>query len=99
MELIFWDIYEIHSSTSLQGVMLRGRLRKFANQHNENLLVENDENGVIVHFALFTNSDPFSIKNYILSIIPDAQVTCIQTAVPNPVLSKLKVNLDDRYTI
>lgn len=96
--LLLWDIYEIHSSASLQGVMLRGRLRKFANQHNENLLVENDEDGDIVRFALIAESDPALMQDYILSIIPDAQITHIDT-VPNPVLSKLKVNLDERYTI
>lgn len=97
--LLLWDIYEIHSSTSLQGVMLRGRLRKFANQHNENLLVENDEDKNVVRFALLAESDPALIRGYIFSIIPDAQITRIQDAIPNPVLSKLKVNLDDRYTI
>lgn len=97
--ILLWDIYEIHSSASLQGVMLRGRLRKFANQQNQNLLVENDEEGVHVRFALLADTDPSFAQNYILSIVPDAEIACVQKAVPNPVLSKLKINIDDRYTI
>ncbi|MFA5946616.1 MAG: hypothetical protein WC813_01185 [Patescibacteria group bacterium] len=99
MELLHWDIYEMTSSTSLQGVMLRGRLRKFANQLGENLLVENDEDGVIVRFAVLTGSDASPMKNYILSVVPGAQIERVQENLPNPVLSKLKVNLDERYTL
>lgn len=45
MNLLYWDIYEIRSSMPLQGMMSRGRLRKFANQQQINFLVENDEEG------------------------------------------------------
>ncbi len=99
MELLLWDIYEIASSESLQGVMLRGRLRKFAIQEHVNLLTENDGDGAIVRFAIIGDSDPESISAFVRSIIPDAVVTLVRKTVPNPVLSKLKVNEDARYTI
>ena len=99
MELLYWDIYEISSSAPLQGVMLRGRLRKFANQHGENLLVENDEDGKVVRFALLTGSDSSPMKTYIASVVPDAQIERVREAIPNPVLSKIKVNSDERYSV
>lgn len=99
MNLLLWDIYEISSSESLQGVMLRGRLRKFAIQEHVNLLTENDEDGEIVRFAIIEESDSESISTFVRSIIPDAVVIRVRENVSNPVLSKLKVNEDDRYTI
>ena len=99
MNILFWDIYEIRSSLSLQGVMLRGRLRKFANQQNINLLTENDEEGEMVRFAIIAGFDSAVFITFIQSIIADAIVTRVRENVSNPVLSKLKVNEDDRYTI
>lgn len=99
IDLLLWDIYEIQSPSSLQGVMLRGRLRKFANQKAFNLLTENEEAGAAVRFALIGSSDPAVIIGFIGSIIPDATIERVRENVPNPVLSKLQVNIDDRYTI
>ena len=99
MELLRWDIYEISSSTSLQGVMLRGRLRKFANQQRQNFLVENDEAGERVRFALIAGSDSRWINDRVRSIVPDAVIEGVRKGIPNPVLSKLKVNEEDRYKI
>ena len=48
--LLKWQLYEISSdSSSLNGVMLRGRIRKFGLENNINVLAENTEdaeNGV-----------------------------------------------------
>ncbi len=99
MPLLLWDIYEITSTQSLQGVMLRGRLRKFANQEDVNLLVENDENENVVRFAVFEGCDVSLVADYIRSMIPGAQIECVRERISNPVLSKLKVNEDERYTI
>lgn len=79
--------------------MLRGRLRKFANGEGENLLVENDEEGNVVRFALLTGRDSAKVVAYITSIIPSARIVAVKHAIPNPVLSKLKVNQDERYVI
>lgn len=79
--------------------MLRGRLRKFANQQNINLLTENEENGSKVRFALLTESDPTTMSAFIISLVPDAQIERVREKVPNPALSKLQVNIDERYTI
>jgi len=97
VELLCWDIYEIRSSTPLQGMMLRGRLRKFANQKQINFLTENDEDGQIVRFALIAHDDATVMNEYVRSLVPDAKIEKVGDAIPNPVLSKLKVNLDDRY--
>jgi len=82
-----------------QGVMLRGRLRKFANQQNSNLLTENDEDGEIVRFAIIAGFDPAIFITFIQSIVPNAIIPRVRENVSNPVLSKLKVDEDDRYTI
>ncbi len=99
MQLLSWDIYEIRSSTSLQGMMLRGRLRKFANQQGLNFLVENDEAGETVRFAMLAEADPAMVIEYIKTIVPGADIERVREGIPNPVLSKLKVNLDDRYNV
>ena len=99
MELLLWDIYEIQSQSSLHGVMLRGRLRKFANQQSINLLTENEENGASVRFAVLAESDPAIVTTFITSLVPDAHIERVREKVSNPVLSKLQVNVDDRYTI
>ncbi len=99
MNLLLWDIYDIRSPSSLQGVMLRGRLRKFANQHGVNLLTENEENGPIVRFALLAGTDPAPMTTFIISLIPTATIELARQNIPNPVLSKLQVNIDERYTI
>ena len=48
--LLKWQLYEISSDTSsLNGVMLRGRIRKFGLENNIDVLAENTEdteNGV-----------------------------------------------------
>ena len=62
--MLKWDIYEVSSNSPLQGVAVRGRVRKAAAVERINLLVENatDKPGV-VRFALlsqnFVGSDPY----------------------------------------
>ena len=99
MDFLHWDIYEMQSSTSLQGMMLRGRLRKFANQKGENFLVENDEGGESVRFALLAGSDPAWINEFARSIVSEAKIERVMEKISNPVLSKLTVNLDERYSV
>jgi hypothetical protein len=80
--------------------MLRGRIRKFALESNTNLLVENTEdknNGV--RFAVLSGASAENIKLYIQNIIPDAQIILALESIKNPVLSKLKVNQEERYTL
>jgi hypothetical protein len=98
MNLLYWDIYEIRSISSLHGIMLRGRLRKFANQNDQNLLVENEETGDAVRFALLSGSDSTWISEFARSVVSDADIKRVRDNIPNPVLSKLQVNLDERYT-
>jgi hypothetical protein len=101
MEMLLWDIYEISSDeTSLNGVMLRGRIRKFSLENDTNLLVENTEdvdNGV--RFAVLAGTSAENIKLYIQNIIPDAQIILALESIKNPGLSKLKVNKEERYTL
>ncbi len=100
-DILSWNIFEISSDeSSLNGVMLRGRIRKFGIENDVNVLVENTEdvdNGV--RFATLSKSDTLSISQYISTIISDAHITLILEDVQNPVLSKLKVNQEDRYTL
>jgi hypothetical protein len=100
MEIINWDIYEISSLSNLEGIMLRGRIRKFALLNGINLLTENasdDENKV--RFSLIGGEDASIIVKKIKEMIPDSEIKLVKSKVPNPVLSKLKVNLEERYTL
>ena len=100
-ELLKWHMYEVTAgASSLNGVMLRGRIRKFGIEHGLNVLVENaedKENGV--RYAVMNANDGDQIGEYIRSVVFDARVTPVGENIVNPVLSKLKVNLEDRYTI
>ncbi len=100
-EILKWDLYEISSPTSiLNGVKLRGRIRKFGLLNNLNILAENttDEEGK-VRFAILENTDPSPIINKIKQMMPDSQITQIQQSLPNPILSKMRANLESRYEI
>lgn len=100
-EVIEWDIYEITSAeSSLNGVMLRGRIRKLAIENNLNVLVENTEdvqNGV--RFAVTNTKDADLVIEYLHSIIKDVEVELRLSGIVNPVISKLKVNDESRYKL
>ena len=100
-EIITWDLYEIATvSTNISNVMFRGRIRKLCLNHNRNVLVENtqDVEGK-VRFAVPSGEDVSLITDYLKTIIPDVSVTPVRKDIPNPVLSKLKVNIESRYTL
>lgn len=104
MHILKWDIYEIKSVNNLQGVMFRGRLRKFALENDINLLTENDETlTTCVRFALISQErgqENFDkIMDCIKNIDDCSIVVKVLEKVPNPVLSKLKVNDESRYTL
>jgi len=100
MKLLVWNIYEIRSDAdTLHGVKLRGRIRKFAVEQRMMCLVENAldaEN--VVRFALISSDDLEPIARYIQAIVPHVKITRVLESVPNPVLSKLKVNILSRYS-
>ncbi len=100
-ELLKWDIYEIRTkSTPITGVMLRGRIRKFCLENKRNVLVENaQEIKGSVRFAIPSGEDPSMIQKYINKILSDASINLVEENIPNPVLSKLKVNVEDRYAL
>lgn len=99
--LITWDIYEIRTAkTEIHGIMLRGRIRKFGLQNKRNVLCENaSDTENCVRFALLHGESPDDFTDYLKSIIPDVEVTLAATNLANPVLSKLKVNKEERYTL
>lgn len=99
--LLAWNLYEIKCDCAeLHGVKLRGRIRKFALEQDITCLVENatDEENV-VRFALLADTDPKSVSDFVKTLIPEASIHETLKAVPNPVLSKLKVNDPSRYEI
>ena len=101
MDLIKWDIYEVSADkTELTNVMFRGRIRKFGLENNINVLAENasDEEGK-VRFAVMEGYDASPIIDKIQQMMEGAEVDKIREGIPNPVLSKLKVNIEDRYTL
>ncbi len=95
------DIYELTTKNSpINWVMLRGRIRKFCIEQNRNILAENTEDmEKSVRFAIPTQEDPKDINNYLKKIIPEINIELISKNIPNPVLSKLKVNIEERYTL
>lgn len=99
--MISWFIYDIHSdSEKLNGVMLRGRIRKYGIEQGIDVLAENTEdreNGV--RFAVTDRQNVQVISEYVGSVVTDAVITEVLADVYNPVLSKLKVNQADRYTL
>jgi len=99
--IISWDIYEIKAKSSpITEAMLRGRIRKFCLDNNRNILVENAEDSEnTVRFAVPFGEDIASIKKYLESIFFDLSIKKIKMKIKNPVLSKIKVNLEDRYTL
>ena len=101
-KLFMWKIYEITSKNDLQGVMFRGRLRKFATLNEINLLVENDEvdKNCVRFTVLISESEHIStIINFIKEKIDKEVNVRFVGDFQNPVLSKLKVNDENRYTI
>jgi hypothetical protein len=93
-------LYEITSPDSTKSVKLRGRLRKLAISKNLNLLVENstDKEGVVV-FALIENSNKLFLSEYLKTILNTFEIKLVLKSVENPVLSKMKVNISDRYEL
>lgn len=100
-EIFSWNVYEITAqNTKVHGVMLRGRLRKLALEKGFNLLCENAsdvEN--CVRFAVLSEANAKVVSNYLEAIINDVKIEQLNQQIQNPVLSKLKVNKQERYTI
>jgi len=100
MKLIKWHIYEITSSESVNGVMLRGRIRKLGIEGGFNVLAENTEdipNGL--RFAVVEESDAQKVIDYLHEILSDVDIQHIMDDVENPILSKIKVNISERYKL
>ena len=100
-DLLSWNIYQITTETTeIHGVMLRGRIRKLGLEQGFNVLCENaTDEEKCVRFAVLNEKDAKSIMEYLEGIIPDATIALIAESVNNPVLSKLKVNKEDRYSL
>ena len=100
-DLLSWDIYQITTvTTEIHGVMLRGRVRKLGLEQGFNVLCENaTDEEKCVRFAVLAADDALKITDYLKSIIPDVSVKLVVEGIKNPVLSKLKVNKEDRYTL
>jgi len=100
-DLLHWDIHEITAEgTALHGVMLRGRIRKLGLERGFNVLCENaGDTENCVRFAVLAAHDAEIVTDYLTSVVPNVQVRVIAQAVANPVLSKLKVNRTERYTL
>jgi hypothetical protein len=105
MQVLSWNIYEVTSANnSLESVMFRWTIRAYCleilkiNSLQEN--VQKDEKENTVRFALIhEEADIYlqSIKDFIVSKVSDAIIELVFEKVQNPVLSKLKVNITERY--
>ena len=101
MKVFTWDIYEVVSSGDvLHGVMLRGRIRKFCIESNQNCLVENaSDKENTVRFAVPAGTEAGAVSDFVKKLVNNVQIEKVADAVPNPVLSKLKVNDLSRYIL
>lgn len=99
--LLMWDIYEIYTAqTEIHGVMLRGRIRKLGLEQGFNVLCENaTDEEKCVRFAVLRSEDAELVTDYLKRIIPDVTVELVAEGISNPMLSKLKVNKEERYTL
>jgi hypothetical protein len=99
--LLLWNVYEISSeSSSLNGVMLRGRIRKLGIEKGFNVLAENTEDATNgVRFAVLNDRDKETVDVYLKETIDDVKIGVVIEKCPNPVLSKLKVNVESRYDL
>ena len=99
--LLLWDVYEVTSKNSaLHGVMLRGRIRKLGIDRNCNVLVDNAQDlDNTVRFCVLNDADKDIVFEYLKSIIDDVKIDKVLSRCPNPVLSKLKVNIESRYSM
>ena len=100
-DVLSWNIYQITTETTeIHGVMLRGRIRKLGIERGFNMLCENAVDAEkCVRFAVLRSEDAEPVTGYLKSIIPDVTVELVAEGVSNPVLSKLKVNKEERYTL
>ncbi|NTW61411.1 hypothetical protein HGB24_01830 [Candidatus Saccharibacteria bacterium] len=100
-QLIQWDVYEIYTkSTPVTDAMFRGRIRKLCLEKSVNVLVENSEDiENRVRFAVTSVPDYEIVSSYIKKIAPDAEIELKLKNIANPVISKLKVNIESRYTL
>ena len=99
--LLLWNVYEISSEgSSLNGVMLRGRIRKLGIEKGFNVLAENTEDTINgVRFAVLNEQDKETVDAYLKKLIDDVKIVIVIEKCPNPVLSKLKVNIESRYSL
>lgn len=100
-DILRWDIYQITTGTAeIHGVMLRGRIRKLGLQQGFNVFCENATDvEKCVRFAVLRSQDAQVVTDYLQRIIADVTVELVAEGVGNPVLSKLKVNKEERYTL
>ncbi len=99
-----WNVYTLSSATqNLNGVMLRGRIRKFGIIEGIDILAENTEdikNGVrIALLSDVAEKHLSTITFFLKTIIPDIVITIDLINIKNPILSKLKCNNESRYVI
>jgi len=101
MKTLSWNVYEVTTmETSINGVMFRGRLRKLGLMNEVDILTENaSDKDNCVRFALLNECKLNLFTEYISSIAPDSKIELVLEKVSNPVLSKLKVNIEDRYNL
>ena len=79
--------------------MFRSRIRKFCLLEGIDVLAENaTDKENCVRFALFAGSDASAVITFVKTLF-DCSVEKVLEEVENPVLSKLKVNIAERYTI
>lgn len=99
--LLLWNVYNVKSTQEpITWVMFRWRVRKYCIWIEQNILVENSESWEEeVRFAIPSSDDSKSVISYIQSIIPSAEIELILENIPNPVLSKFKVNDETRYSL
>lgn len=99
--LLNWHIHEVTTqNTEIHGVMLRGRIRKLGLERGFNILCENaTDKENCVRFAVLSGNDAKIVEDYLAHTITDVVIELVAENIHNPVLSKIKVNKEERYTL
>ncbi len=94
-KLLMWDVYELSSSQHpLTGVSMRRRIRNFSIAKSFTLITDNTEDKIgHVRFAVLAGSDITLLQSFLELEVPDIEIKLVLKGIPNPVLSKVKVNL------
>ncbi|MDD9953372.1 MAG: hypothetical protein OXR66_03485 [Candidatus Woesearchaeota archaeon] len=91
--MLEWDIYEVRPGrTPIVGVNFRNTVKKFSLAKEIDLLIDNSQDRECVRFAVISDTDVSSVKEFIVEKFPGATIEKVKGHIKNPVLSAMYCN-------